>query len=280
VDKRIQELRHNLRLLVRELDLLKLDYTRKGYTTSQLHFLIELKLKGVLKQNQIADSLGLNKSSISRLVTQLQKQGLITVLDDDEDKRVKQIGLTNEGSKIAEKIERRANDQVLNIVNFLDANEMESVLSGLDIYLRAMLQARILANISLQRICKEDENAINLIIRKYNAGQKTFNGLENLCRLDAKKKQSYFTVKEGDKVIGGGGITLVIQNDAEIVYFCLKNKYQNAYIEKFLLDKLQKQAKKSAYSSLRIMKDIVYNQEVFLDNGFAKEKDYFVKKFS
>jgi len=280
VDKRIKELRHNLRLLVRELDLLKLDYTRKGYTTSQLHFLIELKLKGVLNQNQIADSLGLNKSSISRLVTQLQKQGLITVLDDDEDKRVKQIGLTDEGSKIAEKIERRANDQVVNIVNFLDENEMESVLNGLDIYLQAMLQARILANISLQRICKEDENGINLIIRKYSAGQTTFNGLENLCKLDAKKKQSYFTVKEGDKVIGGGGITLETQKDAAIVYFCLKNKYQSAYIEKCLLDKLQKQAKKSAYSTLRVRKDMIYNQEVFLDNGFVKEKDYFVKKFS
>lgn len=75
-----------------------------GLQVEQVPVLMLPYFLGILSQQEIADKLLRDKSSVLRTVTSLSQSGLLVVAADPFDKRRKLVQLTNEGRKLANKI--------------------------------------------------------------------------------------------------------------------------------------------------------------------------------
>ncbi len=71
-----------------------------GIGTGEVAILMELKRTKRMTQKEIADRLHVDKTTISREVRKLMKNGYIVAIRDERDKRKKIISLSPEGKKI------------------------------------------------------------------------------------------------------------------------------------------------------------------------------------
>ena len=67
---------------------------------------MELLHRPGVKQGEMAATLGLSKSAMSRLVDQLQRRGWVERLDDANDGRVRRPNLTSKGLRLAHRIDQ------------------------------------------------------------------------------------------------------------------------------------------------------------------------------
>jgi len=74
-----------------------------GLTLSQREALLALNHLGPASQGSLASSLGLEQSSVSRLVDGLARRALVTVREDNRDRRSTIISLTDEGAWMLER---------------------------------------------------------------------------------------------------------------------------------------------------------------------------------
>lgn len=141
---RIGHTREASRHLVREWGLLSSRLANTAYDPSAVHGLLELEFHQVLSSSRLASLLGLEKSTISRMVNKLHRKGEI-VLDrssDPRDGRRKLWTLTEKGKKTVETIHQHADAQVEQAFAVLSPRDQEAVLRGLVLYGRALSSVR------------------------------------------------------------------------------------------------------------------------------------------
>jgi len=68
-------------------------------------YLIKINKNDGITMAELTRSVFMDKANTSRVVRELEKQGLVNIKDSEEDKRVKKIFLTSEGKFYIEKIE-------------------------------------------------------------------------------------------------------------------------------------------------------------------------------
>lgn len=73
---------------------------RHGLTLSQRDVLLTLYHDGPLDQSMLRDRLGLEQSSVSRLVDGLVRRGLVELRPAESDRRVRIAGLTKDGEQL------------------------------------------------------------------------------------------------------------------------------------------------------------------------------------
>jgi len=76
--------------------------SKRQKLTGQQRVLAVLRLEDGLTQGYLADILGLSPSSLAELLKKLENSGAIMRLEDEQDKRVKKVFLTEAGKKQAE----------------------------------------------------------------------------------------------------------------------------------------------------------------------------------
>jgi DNA-binding MarR family transcriptional regulator len=108
-----------------------------GLTNFQFSLLMMLNRPSPPTIGGLAESLALNRTTITANLKPLERRGLVTVRRDDSDSRVKLVALTSAGrSLLAKCVERwqAANDAVR---TRLSANELSSVYSNLELVAQA-----------------------------------------------------------------------------------------------------------------------------------------------
>jgi DNA-binding MarR family transcriptional regulator len=96
----VREFRINLRRLEQVMvSQQKKNAARHGVSLAQGHCLLAIEQLGRPSQNDLADQLCLDKSTLSRTVEGLVQIGLIERAIDDKDRRVYRIRLTEQGEK-------------------------------------------------------------------------------------------------------------------------------------------------------------------------------------
>ncbi len=102
-----QKLRESFHALIRRFGLLDSDRTPCGQpvAVSHAHALMELLHNSCTKQGDLARSLGLSKSAVSRMVDQLEQRGWTERRLDNEDGRIRHLTLTAKGLRLAQKID-------------------------------------------------------------------------------------------------------------------------------------------------------------------------------
>jgi len=128
--------------MVREFGLLNDRFSSIG-SPSQCHALIELNFHGVMNLGQLSAVLNLEKSTTSRLITQLTENGICRIQPDENDRRIKLLTLTKKGLSLVNKINLEATLQVKNALDTMSDEEINTVVHGLSLYAKALKHSRL-----------------------------------------------------------------------------------------------------------------------------------------
>ncbi len=138
-------IREATRKLVREFDVFRNIRPSHNLSLSQSHALIEIKKYNRMTLGELTELLGLNKSSISRILSSLKSSAYIKQLPHPTDSRVKPFSLTSKGEKLLQKINIEANKRVHNALAIIDIKSRNKIIAGLNIYADALRQSRLKA---------------------------------------------------------------------------------------------------------------------------------------
>lgn len=138
----VEDIRAASRTMVRELGFMRATLAATGYSPSGVHALLEIETAGALSAAQLVQVLGLDKSSVSRMVGKLIKAGEL-LERADEDGRVKQLQLTEQGTKTVAEIHAYGQAQVVTAMQHLNPLQQQSAAQGLAVYAHALKECRL-----------------------------------------------------------------------------------------------------------------------------------------
>ncbi|WP_051393287.1 MarR family winged helix-turn-helix transcriptional regulator [Glycomyces arizonensis] len=133
-------LHHLLTDLLRTTGLVLMDRAVPGHpaSLSQLFALHELDLRSGLSQRELAERLGLEKSTVSRLVTDLESDGLVRRERDPDNRRLYRLEITDAGRRLHREIASAVHPRYLQWIEGMTPAEREGLEIGLPALLRAM----------------------------------------------------------------------------------------------------------------------------------------------
>jgi DNA-binding MarR family transcriptional regulator len=139
----VRGLRKDLRVLEREVALSMASETGCcGVTLAQCHLLLETDLRGRTSVTELAGSLELDKSTMSREVGGLCEAGLLSRETDQENRRQQIISLTRKGQARADRINALCDASYGSLLDFIPAEKRQMVAESVSLLARAMRQKR------------------------------------------------------------------------------------------------------------------------------------------
>jgi DNA-binding MarR family transcriptional regulator len=129
----IEIVRNGLRVFNRNAGVLKSDPYDLGLPLSHCSALIDIEKHRSLNPNKLATLLHLDKSSVSRMLINLKKKGLIDISPNPNDGRGKSLSLTNKGLKYVEKINDASNQYVINLFQEVTAQQRQVLVNAFQI---------------------------------------------------------------------------------------------------------------------------------------------------
>ena len=120
--------------VVRALGLIRPDTTPCGQAMSltEAHTLGELRHRGPVSQQELADRLRLQKSTVSRLVDGLVRRGTVERVPNPTDRRSVLIALTAAGIRKAERLHRAQAELFDRLLTDSSAGDRQQLIEALD----------------------------------------------------------------------------------------------------------------------------------------------------
>lgn len=220
----IAEIRAGARRLVREWNLLEGAFLSTGYSYSQCHALFELAQHGSLSPVQLADQLLLDKSTTSRLLSNLLQKGLVNVQKDTADRRQKWYSLTEAGRSVLDRNNCLADRQTTDALELLAPEEQEQVRVGLALYAKALSRSRLQSTHVIRPIRPEDNPVVARIIREVMAefgtvGEGYSSEDEEIDRMYEAydgPRSIFYVIEKDDRLLGCGGVGPLPGGDKDI----------------------------------------------------------------
>jgi DNA-binding MarR family transcriptional regulator len=132
-------LRELIRILIRNLGILeKEDTSCCGITISQCHAIVEIGRSQEISLNELAKILTVDKSTMSRTINNLVKNGLVIRDLHPEDRRYVTIKLTDEGMNAFKNVECGMKEYYKNIFRAIPEDKREQVLESLKLLTEAV----------------------------------------------------------------------------------------------------------------------------------------------
>lgn len=138
----IEKIRTSSRLMVRELGFMSTTLAATDYSPSAVHTLLEIEARGAMTAAQLVQMLGLEKSSVSRMLSKLIKAGELQEVVSEADARVKLLQLTAQGKNTVTKINAYGTMRVLNAITHLKPAQQQVIAQGLSCYAQALHACR------------------------------------------------------------------------------------------------------------------------------------------
>ena len=135
----INTIRTSSRTLVREFGYMNRTIAGTKYSPSAVHAIIEIGAEDLLSGKELSERLNLEKSSVSRLVQNLIKQGEVEVKTSNIDTRQKNLFLTQQGKITLNDINSFGLNQVSNALGPLDEGSRNVIMQGLSLYSQALV---------------------------------------------------------------------------------------------------------------------------------------------
>ena len=126
-DKTVNEIRRFNRFYTVSMGFLDSDYLDTAYSIAETRILFEIKMHGTCSQSDIAKTLHIDKSYLSRIVKRFYKSGLIEKDKSDEDKRVTYIALTKKGEMETARLIVLTNNQIKSKISKLSCDECDDL---------------------------------------------------------------------------------------------------------------------------------------------------------
>lgn len=137
------DIRSASRSMVRELGFMRPTLAGTNYSPSAVHALLEIEAQGSMTAAQLVQCLGLEKSSVSRMVGKLINAGELKQGVSGEDGRIRQLFLTPQGKHTVGEINNYGQMQVTTAMEHLNASQQQVVRQGLSAYAKALKICRL-----------------------------------------------------------------------------------------------------------------------------------------
>ncbi len=138
--KKIRHFRKILRSFER-LTSIQLKSCCSGVSLAQCHVLLEIEELGEATTGQLAQRLGLDKSTLSRTIEGLVSIGLLERLMNPSDRRFTPLALTNQGKAICDAINREADDYYGRVFKSIPQGKHEALNRDLSLLVQALSAA-------------------------------------------------------------------------------------------------------------------------------------------
>lgn len=139
----INQIRSASRLMVRELGFMHATLAATDYPPSSVHTIVEIGSRGSLTAGELVELLGLEKSSVSRMVRKLIEAGEIEEIPHETDARVKRLRLTAQGENTLRSVDAFATQQVGAAMSHLTEDQRQTVCEGITDYAMALKAHRL-----------------------------------------------------------------------------------------------------------------------------------------
>jgi putative acetyltransferase len=276
-------LRHYSRLVVRQLGILDGQSEALGLSNSQCHSLIELEQSGNLTAGELADTLNLDRSTMSRICGSLVDAGLIEEHRNEYDGRLKQLALTEEGRRTVAAVHERANANVEMALALLKPEERQLVVTGMALYAKALSNARLHEGVILRPIEERDDAEMAKIIRSAIVEHKSdlpgtaFHDPEVSCMHTAYAVPgtAYSVLESDGRVIGGAGFAPLVGGEegvCELRKMYLTPTMRGRGFGRILLEKVLEAAKSAGYRRcyLESFDTMTQAQRLYEQFGFVR----------
>ncbi len=132
INKDASDLRESTRELFRNLSLLDRDRASCcGITVAQCHAITETGRLGRVAPSVLAEILRLDRSTVTRLVDNLEAQGFLTREQDPLDRRSILLALTEKGEEFFQATEETMDRFYASIVEKIPVGDRKALLSGI-----------------------------------------------------------------------------------------------------------------------------------------------------
>lgn len=138
----IRSLRQIFRRLEREIFVQTNESCCSGVTLAQCHTLLEIESKSKESVTELAKTLGLDKSTISRTIDSLVNNGLVDRTTPVENRRMATIQLTEAGKQVCNSINCRNDDYFGEILSVLNDSEKDELVRLLGLVTNQMVNVR------------------------------------------------------------------------------------------------------------------------------------------
>lgn len=138
----VDAIRVSSRLMVRELGFMASTLAATDYSPSAVHTLVEISARGEMTAAQLVPLLGLEKSSVSRMLARLIAAGELEEGASTQDARAKCLRLTARGQETVRQINAYGSARVVSAIQSLTAAQQQTIADGLSLYAGALLACR------------------------------------------------------------------------------------------------------------------------------------------
>ena len=138
----VREIRLASRTLVRELGFLNKHLAGTELSPPQVHALLELERFPTTQASDLQRLFRLNKSAVSRLLTDLQRRGFITRVASEIDARGRILRLTKQGRQQLAVIHKKADRQFTAALQTINEQEHPVLVKSLQAFAQALSSTR------------------------------------------------------------------------------------------------------------------------------------------
>lgn len=132
-DRQIQAFRRQLRRLERFIIVqLQQDAQCCGVSMAQCHALLEIAERDSTTVGELAASMCLDKSTLSRTVDGLVKEGWVERVINPDNRRAQVLTLASSGKNLADRIHRQCNDLYRRLLDRLPPKKLDQILASLE----------------------------------------------------------------------------------------------------------------------------------------------------
>ena len=210
----VRALRKHSRGLARAWGLLQSKVDGLGCTPAQCHALIEIGLQGELTAQEAAALLEVDKSTASRALRALDREGLVETRVDPDDQRARPVRLSRKGARRLELLHERTDASIERALSHLDEAQRATVIEGVQLYAWALRRSRALEGIEVRGLRRRDQESMARSIRaglaEYGAVGPGYASedpeLDDLFRAYAGPGRSYLVAERDGTLLAGGGI--------------------------------------------------------------------------
>jgi len=138
-NRQIEKFRKMLRHIQRELmELFRNDAQCCGISTAQCHAMIELGNSGKTAISTLAGELGLDKSTLSRTIDSLVRQGLVLRNTNDDDRRFMTIELSASGMNFNKLLNEKYNRIFREALEDIPEEDQSKLLEAMELFITVL----------------------------------------------------------------------------------------------------------------------------------------------
>jgi DNA-binding MarR family transcriptional regulator/predicted GNAT family N-acyltransferase len=196
-------IRKELRLIVRELGLLNRNCLNSDMTLAQAHILTYLKQNGKTSFNELLINLGIDKASLSRIISNLETKNYLELKKSETDKRMKDVCILPLGMDAINDGDYKANKFINKILNLGDSEDTEDIIRSFRTFRILALKNNLNKDDSRIIIERISENYMTEAIKLATEVFTNEQGIPaELVPLDDNLKPIWWCARVGEDIIG------------------------------------------------------------------------------